>query len=83
MIDFSSNEIGDRLGDEFANTKASKWLIANAYKYGFVLSFPKGSESITGYKFESWHYRYVGVQYAREVADSGQILELYLRGNNP
>lgn len=49
VIDFSSNEIGDRLGDEFANTKASKWLSSNAYKYGFVLSFPKGYESITGY----------------------------------
>ena len=82
-IDFSSNEIGDRLGDEFENTKASKWLIANAYKYGFVISFPKGYESITGYKFESWHYRYIGIQYAREVSNRGLILELYLRENNP
>ncbi len=83
VIDFSSNEIGDRLGDEFANTNASKWLISNAYKYGFVLSFPKGYESITGYKFESWHYRYIGVQYAQEVATRGTILEAYLRENNP
>lgn len=82
-IDFSSNEIGDRLGDEFTNTKASKWLSSNAYKYGFVLSFPKGYESITGYKFESWHYRYIGVEYAQEVVNSGQILELYLQGYNP
>ncbi len=83
VIDFSSNEIGDRLGDEFANTNASKWLINNAYKYGFVLSYPKGNESITGYKFESWHYRYIGVQHAQEVANSDQILELYLRVSNP
>ena len=82
-IDFSSNEIGDRLGDEFTNTKASKWLSSNAYKYGFVLSFPKGYESITGYKFEGWHYRYIGVEYAQEVVNSGQILELYLQGYNP
>jgi len=83
VIDFSSNEIGDRLGDEFANTKASKWLIANAYKYGFVISFPKGYESITGYKFESWHYRYIGIQNAQELATKGIILELYLRESNP
>lgn len=83
VIDFSSIEIGDRLGDEFANTKASKWLINNAYKYGFVISFPKGYESITGYKFESWHYRYIGVEYAQEMVNSNKILELYLRGYNP
>lgn len=83
VIDFSSNEIGDRLGDEFANTKASKWLKENAYKYGFVISFPKGSEHITGYKFESWHYRYIGVEYAQEMIREGIILEQYLRGYNP
>ncbi|KKP65475.1 MAG: Peptidase M15B and M15C DD-carboxypeptidase VanY/endolysin [candidate division WS6 bacterium GW2011_GWE1_34_7] len=83
VIDFSSSEIGDRLGDEFANTKASKWLIENSYKYGFVISFPKGYETVTGYKFESWHYRYIGVEYAQEMINKGEILELYLRGYNP
>lgn len=83
VIDFSTSEIGDRLGDEFENTKASNWLASNASEYGFVLSYPKGYESITGYKFESWHYRYVGIQYAQEVMNSNQILEIYLRGYNP
>ena len=83
VIDFSSSEIGDRLGDEFANTKASKWLIENSYKYGFVISFLKGYETVTGYKFESWHYRYIGVEYAQEMINKGEILELYLRGYNP
>ena len=83
VIDFSSSEIGDRLGDEFANTKASKWLIENSYRYGFVISFPKGYETVTGYKFESWHYRYIGVEYAQEMINKGEILELYLRGYNP
>lgn len=82
-IDFSSSEIGDALGDSFANTKASQWLTENAYKYGFVISFPKGYESITGYKFESWHYRYIGVNNAKDIVSTGQILELYLRGYNP
>ena len=82
-IDFSSSEIGDVLGDSFTNTYASRWLLENAYKYGFVLSFPKGSEYITGYKFESWHYRYIGIQYAQEMVNTGYILETYLQGYNP
>ena len=83
VIDFSSNEIGDALGDAFANTKASKWLIENSYKYGFVISFPKGYEIVTGYKFESWHYRYIGVEYAQEMVSKGKMLEMFLRGYNP
>lgn len=82
-IDFSSSEIGDRIGDEFTNTNASKWLIENAHKYGFVLSYPKGYEHITGYKHESWHYRYIGVEYAKELKNTGLILEEYLQTYNP
>lgn len=82
VIDFSSNEINDALGDSFANTKASKWLVSNAYKYGFVISYPKGDESTTGYKYESWHYRYIGRSNALEMKNSGNILEIYLRKKN-
>lgn len=82
VIDFSTNEIGDKLGDEFADTKASNWLSINAYKYGFVISYPKGYENITGYKHESWHYRYIGVENAKDMINSGKILELYLRDYN-
>lgn len=82
-IDFSSSEIGDKLGDEFGNTKASNWLVNNAHKYGFVISYPKGYEHITGYKFESWHYRYIGKEYAQEIVNIGLILELYLQDRNP
>lgn len=45
---------------EFENTHANRWLVKNAWKYGFSLSFPKNQEHITGYIFESWHYRYIG-----------------------
>lgn len=79
VIDFSTKEINDSLGDEFTNTEASKWLTQNAYKYGFILSYPKGYEKITGYKFESWHYRYIGKAYAQEMIDMGLILEQYLQ----
>lgn len=78
-IDFSSNQIGDRLGAEFNNTKASKWLVQNAWKYGFVISYPQGYESITGYAYESWHYRYIGVGNALKMNTQNQILEIFLQ----
>jgi D-alanyl-D-alanine carboxypeptidase len=81
-VDFSSNEIGDRLGEEFNNTNASKWLAANGWKYGFVIGYPKGHEATTGYSYESWHYRYIGVANAQEWQNSGKILELWLREKN-
>jgi len=52
-IDFGS------ITDEFGDTAAGRWLSANAGKFGFSLSFPKDMEAITGYRWESWHYRYI------------------------
>mgnify|MGYP001135622192 CR=1 FL=1 len=59
-LDFSSSEINDSLGIKFGDTKASAWLKENAYRYGFVMSFPQGYESVTGFSYEPWHYRYIG-----------------------
>jgi D-alanyl-D-alanine carboxypeptidase len=81
-IDFSSVEINDGLGGTFASTQASKWLADNAWKYGFVIGYPAGYESVTGYSYESWHYRYIGKTNTRELTNSGMILELYLRSKN-
>jgi zinc D-Ala-D-Ala carboxypeptidase len=53
-LDFGS------ITDEFARTKAGLWLAANARRFGFSLSFPKGMSEVTGYRWESWHYRYIG-----------------------
>lgn len=53
-IDFNS------LYTAFGNTKEGIWLEKNAYKYGFIMSYPKDSEKITGYKYEPWHFRYIG-----------------------
>ena len=52
-IDFGS------ITDAFAATRAGKWLFAHAGEYGFSLSYPQGYEELTGYRFESWHYRYI------------------------
>ncbi|MDR2554456.1 MAG: M15 family metallopeptidase [Fibromonadaceae bacterium] len=55
------------VNESFANTKAGQWLVANASRFGWSLSFPKGHEDATGYKWESWHYRYVGLDIARFI----------------
>lgn len=81
-IDFTSSEIQDGIGGQFHTTQAAKWLEENAWKYGFVISFPKGHESTTGYNYESWHYRYIGKDNAQEMINSGKILEIYLREKN-
>ena len=55
--------------DTFENTDEFKWLSENAYKYGFILRYPKGKEKLTGYSYESWHYRYVGKEVAKKIHD--------------
>ena len=62
----------------FAETKAFEWLCENAHKYGFILRFPENKTDVTGYSYESWHYRYVGVQVAKEIHSKGITLEEYL-----
>lgn len=51
----------------FADTTEGKWLAANAYKYGFILRYTNDRETVTGYMFEPWHYRYVGRELAAEM----------------
>ena len=59
----------DTLTDDFDKTKEFEWLQKNAYKYGFILRYPKGKEKLTGYDYESWHYRYVGKETAKKIND--------------
>jgi len=64
----------------FDSTEEAKWLSENAYKYGFILRYPNGKESITGYQYESWHFRYVGKTLAEKLYNNGNwtTLEEYL-----
>lgn len=57
--------------DCFKNTTAGKWLAKNSWKYGFILRYPDGYEKVTGYKYEPWHYRYIGVDLAAQYHASG------------
>jgi D-alanyl-D-alanine carboxypeptidase len=64
--------------DDWATTKAGAWMKANAWKYGFVMSYPKGKTSVTCYIYEPWHYRYVGRERAEQIRASGLTLRQYL-----
>lgn len=63
---------------QFAYTGAGRWLAAHAHEYGFIIRYPKGKEDITGYQYEPWHIRYLGVELATDVYESGLCLEEYL-----
>ncbi len=66
------------IDDSFAGTPEAIWLENHAHEYGFIIRYPKGKESITGYKYEPWHIRYLGVDKATDVYNSGLTLEEYL-----
>lgn len=63
--------------DCFAGTVEAIWLANNAPNYGFIIRYPEGKEDITGYKYEPWHLRYVGVEIAKEIDSEGLTLEEY------
>ena len=62
--------------DDFSNTDEGRWVHNNCYKYGFVLRYPKGKEEFTGYKYESWHLRYVGEKLATKLYNDGDWITL-------
>ena len=67
-----------QISDNFGNTPSGIWLKENCHKYGFIIRYLKGKESITGYKYEPWHIRYVGENVATEIYNQGVTLEEYL-----
>ena len=82
---FSDHQIGlscdirtkDINFDNFKDSKESSWLIDNAYKYGFILRYPEGKDDITGYMYESWHYRYVGLEASYVIHETGITFDEY------
>jgi D-alanyl-D-alanine carboxypeptidase len=64
--------------EDFIGTAEADWLAENAWKYGFVISYPEGKEDITGYAYEPWHVRYVGKEVAADVRASGLTLREFL-----
>ena len=83
-LDFTTvDKVGTsyELDESFEDTDAFRWLSKNAYKYGFILRYPKDKVDTTGYQYEPWHYRFVGRQAASEIYFSGMCLEEYLSGH--
>ena len=77
-VDFITSKMSD-LTEEFETTEAFEWLSQNAYKFGFILRYPKGKEGITGYTYEPWHYRFVGREAATDIYIGEMTLEQYLQ----
>ena len=63
--------------DNFIHTKEFIWMQNNSYKYGFILRYPKASFHITGFKYEPWHYRYVGIEVAKYIHENNITFEEY------
>lgn len=68
---------GKSTTSDFDQSDAFKWLSSNAHKYGFILRYPEGKEHLTGFNYESWHYRYLGVETATKVYQEGITYDEY------
>lgn len=75
-LDISTTEAGV-ISSGFADTPAGVWVGEHCYEYGFILRYPRDKTAVTGYVFEPWHYRYVGMDLAGALFASGQTLEEY------
>lgn len=69
--------------DCFADSPEAHWLAQHAPEYGFIIRYPKGKEAVTGYAYEPWHVRYVGVDLAKRITASGLTLDEYLGQGGP
>lgn len=73
--------------DDYSKTKSFTWVSENAYKYGFIIRFPKDKEYITGYQYEPWHYRYCGTECATYIHDNDitfeEYYEYFIKYKNP
>lgn len=66
----------NQINDTFANTNEGKWIASHAYIYGFILRYPKGKSEQTGYKYESWHLRYVGTDLSYKLYNDGNWITM-------
>lgn len=76
-MDVSTPSIDFHLDQGFASTPEGKWLAKHAYQYGFIIRYPKDKSDITGYAYEPWHLRYVGIPLAEKLYEENLTLEEY------
>lgn len=77
-VDVSAASNPYDLEDTFGEEPEGKWVAVNAPRFGYVVSYPAGKQPITGYTYEPWHIRYVGIELAQQVSASGKTLTEYL-----
>ncbi len=78
VVDLSTASLGYALNNSFAETAQGKWLKENCWRYGFILRYPQDKTDITGYAWESWHFRYVGAPHAEYIMKHGLTLDEYV-----
>ena len=69
------------LEESFRDTEGGKWCRENCWRFGFILRYDETWEDVTGYKYEPWHFRYVGREYAKEIHEANVPLETWLIGH--
>ncbi|WEK53377.1 MAG: M15 family metallopeptidase [Candidatus Cohnella colombiensis] len=79
-MDVSSASVSYDLDQSYGETKEGKWLSEHAAEHGFIIRYMKDKEDITGYMYEPWHVRYVGIDTAKEIMKQGVTLEEYFEG---
>jgi zinc D-Ala-D-Ala carboxypeptidase len=77
-VDVSSSSVDYELTEAFGDTAEGKWMATHAHEFGFILRYPEGKEDVTGYLYEPWHLRYVGLFVANEIYSQNITLEEYL-----
>ncbi len=77
-MDVTSRRVDFGLTQAFGETAEGHWLEEHAHEFGFIIRYPRGKEQITGYQYEPWHLRYVGIEHANAIQASGLTLEEYL-----
>ena len=77
-IDVTSASMNWGLSQDYADYPDGAWIAEHCDEYGFIIRYPKGKEDITGYMYEPWHIRYVGVEIAKEITEAGITFEEYL-----
>ncbi|WP_166242028.1 M15 family metallopeptidase [Paenibacillus turpanensis] len=82
-MDVSSRSAKFALEEVFGTTPEGKWLSEHAHEFGFIIRYPKGKESITGYAYEPWHIRYVGKTIAAAIKEKNITLEEYFNDSVP
>ncbi len=78
VMDVTSESVNLQISTEFGETEEGQWVSEHAHDYGFIIRYPEGKTDVTGYIYEPWHIRYLGVDLATEVHESGLTYEEYL-----